>query len=69
MPLYLPFKALRLLPPMMMRLNAGRSLDHRVQKTRHVAKFIVQWCITERAPQRLAAFAADDTLGRVLDKV
>ncbi|MNH06295.1 hypothetical protein D3C79_656570 [compost metagenome] len=69
MPLYLPFKALRLLPPMMMRLNAGRGLDHRVQKTRHVAKFIVQWCITERAPQRLAAFAADDTLGRVLDKV
>ena len=69
MSLYLSFKALRLLTPMVVRLNAGRGLDYRVQKPRHVSKFIVQGSITECAPQRLAAFAADDTQGRVLDKV
>ncbi|MNJ70739.1 hypothetical protein D3C77_672190 [compost metagenome] len=68
MPLDLPFKAVHLLTPTAVRLDAGRGLDHRVQKPRHVAQLIVQRCITKRAPQRLGTFAAGDTQGWVLDK-
>ncbi|MNH35452.1 hypothetical protein D3C79_961350 [compost metagenome] len=40
-----------------------------MQKPCHVTEFIVQWCITERAPQRFTAFFANDTQRRVLDKI
>lgn len=40
--LNLAFKALHLLTPMAVGLDAGRGLDHRMQKPRHVTEFIVQ---------------------------
>ncbi|MNT64059.1 hypothetical protein D3C72_2019270 [compost metagenome] len=48
--LNLAFKALHLLTPMAVGLDAGRGLDHRMQKPRHVTEFIVQGGITECAP-------------------